>query len=84
MDSFLFLILCNFRNCIIDKNAKIGRNVVIANTEVSINFILFKGCSARSFNTLKFTKFKLFNLCLNLKKEISNKNLSLVHEFIVF
>lgn len=25
----------SFRNCIIDKNAKIGKNVVIANTDVS-------------------------------------------------
>lgn len=61
----LFLVYSNFilehflRNCIIDKNAKIGRNVIIANADVSavsttakyidffadLEYIDFSGCS---------------------------------------
>jgi hypothetical protein len=34
---YIWLFLSSCRNCIIDKNARIGKNVIIANKEVSIS-----------------------------------------------
>ena len=53
------VVLCKCRNCIIDKNAKIGKNVVIANADVYIS------CSHKSFvNNIRWTFFSQNVLCV--------------------
>lgn len=62
-----FLISANSfwgRNCIIDKNAKIGRNVVITNADVSaVSNISFRNCNKRFWLSLSWFKRADFSGC---------------------
>ena len=64
------------RNCIIDKNARIGNNVIIANKEVSNELVVEVLCFLQHFFILKFS----FSFIINFffPSEIGGKMVSLI------